>query len=41
MIRAGRLTYVQTMSDPADALGKKLVSIRNQKPAPHMDMKAM
>ncbi|MFE4206117.1 DUF6292 family protein [Streptomyces goshikiensis] len=32
MIRAGRLPYVQTMSDLADALGKKLVTVRNQKP---------
>ncbi|MFE9927843.1 hypothetical protein [Streptomyces sp. NPDC005533] len=32
MIRAGRLQYVQTMSDLADALGKKLTTIRNQKP---------
>ncbi|MEY2229724.1 hypothetical protein [Streptomyces sp. BF23-19] len=32
MIRAGRLKYVQTMSDLADLLGKKLVTIRNQKP---------
>ncbi|WP_051838349.1 DUF6292 family protein [Streptomyces sp. NRRL F-2580] len=32
MIRAGRLKYVQTMSDLADALGKKLVTVRNQKP---------
>ncbi|THA53238.1 DUF6292 family protein [Streptomyces sp. A1136] len=32
MIRAGRLPYVQTMSDLADALGKKLTTLRNQKP---------
>ncbi|MEU5150054.1 hypothetical protein AB0G42_23095 [Streptomyces yangpuensis] len=32
MIRAGRLQHVQTMSDLADALGKKLTTIRNQKP---------
>ncbi|MFD3538364.1 DUF6292 family protein [Streptomyces sp. NPDC058662] len=32
MIRAGRLQYVQTMSALADFLGKKLVTIRNQKP---------
>ncbi|MFJ6252634.1 MULTISPECIES: hypothetical protein [unclassified Streptomyces] len=32
MIRAGRLPYVQTMADLADALGKKLVTVRNQKP---------
>ncbi|MFE6462261.1 DUF6292 family protein [Streptomyces cinereoruber] len=32
MIRAGRLQYVQTMADLADALGKKLVTVRNQKP---------
>ncbi|MGW6571974.1 DUF6292 family protein [Streptomyces sp. NPDC054945] len=32
MIRAGRLQYVQTMSDLADALGKKLTTLRNQKP---------
>ncbi|WP_031157647.1 DUF6292 family protein [Streptomyces erythrochromogenes] len=32
MIRAGRLQHVQTMSDLADALGKALVTVRNQKP---------
>ncbi|WP_053640282.1 MULTISPECIES: DUF6292 family protein [unclassified Streptomyces] len=32
MIRAGRLQYVQTMADLADTLGKKLVTVRNQKP---------
>lgn len=32
MIRAGRLQYVQTMSDLAAVLGKKLVTVRNQKP---------
>lgn len=32
MIRAGRLQYVQTMSDLAGALGKKLTTLRNQKP---------
>ncbi|MFJ9596696.1 hypothetical protein ACIRS3_28600 [Streptomyces virginiae] len=32
MIRAGRLKYVQTMSDLADALGKSLGTVRNQKP---------
>ncbi|MER8233137.1 hypothetical protein [Streptomyces sp. NPDC094049] len=32
MIRAGRLQYVQTMSDLADALGKKVTTLRNQKP---------
>ncbi|MFJ4777951.1 DUF6292 family protein [Streptomyces sp. NPDC088762] len=32
MIRAGRLKHVQTMSDLAGALGKKLVTVRNQKP---------
>ncbi|MFF9981138.1 hypothetical protein [Streptomyces erythrochromogenes] len=30
MIRAGRLPYVQTMSDLADALGKKVTTLRNQ-----------
>ncbi|MFE6714012.1 hypothetical protein [Streptomyces sp. NPDC057695] len=32
MIRAGRLQYVQTMADLAAALGKALVTVRNQKP---------
>ncbi|MFF5446327.1 hypothetical protein [Streptomyces sp. NPDC012888] len=32
MIRAGRLKHVQTMADLADALGKKLTTLRNQKP---------
>ncbi|AJF70466.1 DUF6292 family protein [Streptomyces vietnamensis] len=32
MIRAGRLEYVQTMADLADTLGKKLTTVRNQKP---------
>ncbi|MFE5483028.1 DUF6292 family protein [Streptomyces sp. NPDC056527] len=32
MIRAGRLKHVQTMADLADILGKKLTTVRNQKP---------
>ncbi|MFI8515302.1 DUF6292 family protein [Streptomyces sp. NPDC085460] len=32
MIRAGRLKYVQTMADLADALGKSLGTVRNTKP---------
>ncbi|MFE5797014.1 hypothetical protein ACFQ8C_31160 [Streptomyces sp. NPDC056503] len=32
MIRAGRLRYVQTMADLADALGKSLGTVRNTKP---------
>ncbi|MFJ8162190.1 DUF6292 family protein [Streptomyces sp. NPDC096136] len=32
MIRAGRLKHVQTMSDLAEALGKKPATLRNQRP---------